>query len=371
MAIQWGSLGQPVNALAQFRAGMEAGEKVVADRRRKNALAMYGSDPNSALNTLMAAGDIEATNALVGVDEKLNGFRGRMAARPGLEQGDYAGASKAAAVFDPDLAAQISKMDADQKDRLHKIGQRAASVLMAAAQLPDQAARQSYLGQHAQELVGLGLTPEQVSAYDVSDAARMRADAARFMDLSDIVSRSAVEKVGDYSVTYETNPVTGSRPVSKTLIPPTRAEQLAAERYAADQDYRSSRLALDREGLDLRRQELADKPPTVSAEQGRVMEKVRLGAPLTQGEREIWDYMQSRGSGFMGFLPGSASASRPTASAPPPPSPARPAGERAAETTRPAELPAAARQALREGETVTFGNGQSWTLRNGQPVRVQ
>jgi hypothetical protein len=35
------------------------------------------------------------------------------------------------------------------------------------------------------------------------------------------------------------------------------------------------------------------------------------------------------------------------------------------------QLPPAAVQQLKEGQTTTFANGQSWTLRNGQPVQVQ
>lgn len=37
----------------------------------------------------------------------------------------------------------------------------------------------------------------------------------------------------------------------------------------------------------------------------------------------------------------------------------------------PAQLPTQARTQLKEGETVTFGNKQTWTLQNGKPVRVQ
>jgi hypothetical protein len=36
-----------------------------------------------------------------------------------------------------------------------------------------------------------------------------------------------------------------------------------------------------------------------------------------------------------------------------------------------ASLPDAARAKLEEGKTTTFGNGQKWTLKNGQPVQVQ
>jgi hypothetical protein len=34
-------------------------------------------------------------------------------------------------------------------------------------------------------------------------------------------------------------------------------------------------------------------------------------------------------------------------------------------------LPAAARSSLKEGHETTFGNGQVWTLRNGQPIKVR
>jgi hypothetical protein len=36
-----------------------------------------------------------------------------------------------------------------------------------------------------------------------------------------------------------------------------------------------------------------------------------------------------------------------------------------------AQLPAEARAQLKEGIHTTFGNGQTWTLQNGNPVQVQ
>jgi len=34
-------------------------------------------------------------------------------------------------------------------------------------------------------------------------------------------------------------------------------------------------------------------------------------------------------------------------------------------------LPTEARSRLKEGTNTTFGNGQTWTLKNGQPVQVK
>jgi hypothetical protein len=50
---------------------------------------------------------------------------------------------------------------------------------------------------------------------------------------------------------------------------------------------------------------------------------------------------------------------------------ASPAAPQARPATPAASLPPAARAALKEGQNVTFGNGQTWTLRNGQPVRLR
>lgn len=320
MAINWSLAAQPVNAFNALSQGYAAGQKQRGARERRNALAMFGTDPEAATNALMAAGDVETANALIGVNDKMDSYRGRKASRPYMEKGDYAGAARAAAGYDPELAAQINKMDADQKDRLYTLGQRSASVLMAAAQLPDPQQRRDFIGQNAEELTGLGLTPEQIANYDVSNPAQMRATAARFMELRDLAGKSSVEKVGDYNVTYETNPVMGTRPVSKTEIPATRAERLAADRYTADRDYRQERLGLDRESLDLRRQEA--ERPTMGQVQGEVAAKKARGEPLSQGEQEVWDYMQSgrtNGFGFPGMMGGYPGAS-PAPAAPPPPS---------------------------------------------------
>lgn len=65
------------------------------------------------------------------------------------------------------------------------------------------------------------------------------------------------------------------------------------------------------------------------------------------------------------FFGGPASPASPAAT-PTAPRPATPAA-----TTPQAALPAAARAQLREGQNITFGNGQTWTLRAGKPVRLR
>jgi hypothetical protein len=52
---------------------------------------------------------------------------------------------------------------------------------------------------------------------------------------------------------------------------------------------------------------------------------------------------------------------------------AKPAATSAAPAPKPgaSALPAAAQSKLQEGHITTFGNGQKWTLHNGQPEQVQ
>lgn len=346
MAINWNLLGEQPNVFAQLRAGQVEGQRMRDDRTRRNALASYRSDPEGAMNALIEGGMVEDAANLSRTDAALGKVRARTAAKPHLERGDYAGAGKAAAPHDLDFGRELAGFDDDQLDRTHKLGQRSAAIVMAASRLPDPEQRRAYIDQFANELTGLGYTPEQIAHYDVQDVTRMRADAARFMELGDLAGKVSVEKQGDYAVTYETNPVTGSRPVSKVEIPPTRAELLRAQEVEDNRQYRGERLELDRRGVEIREREAAENDVTSARVQGEVLDKVRrsgLGS-LGPGELEVWDYMRTqRMSPFDAMMFGDEPAPSPTPRAKPSAAaPGGPVGTRA-NPHRPANREAAAK----------------------------
>lgn len=126
---------------------------------------------------------------------------------------------------------------------------------------------------------------------------------------------------------------------------------------------------------------LSKKTPNASAEQLR-----REGMALTAAKGDIGYFSDPEGTWSawrkrMGLPetpfatpPSSAPAARPAAApAAPTTVPPRPAAAPAPSAAPPPAqvLPPQARALLKEGVVTTFGNGQQWVLRNGQPVRLK
>lgn len=379
MPADWNLLKTAPNAYASFNAGVDDSAKYL-DRRNaiqdrtqlKNAYATAAVDPVAGGNALMAAGQpAAAVNALSYMGAR-NKAEATSAAAPYLAKGDTKGAVAAAAGKDIDYAQHLSKLDAEGLARQQQLGQFAGSILMSAANLPDPAQRRDYLTRNASRLTALGLPPEAVANYDVNDVSKMRADASGFMSLSDAAGSIKTEKLGDQSVTYKVNPVTGYSEVGRRDIPKTRAEILAEQRAAETAGYH-------RETLDLRREEAgrreeADTPTKVV---GALYAKMQRGEPLSKGEQAVLDHYSTgkmhpliRGA-LDGSLGGEDEEDDAFADAPPPPPRAgvgRPAAARPAGNGSP---PASAIAQMREGQQTKFESGEIWTLRNGKPVRVR
>lgn len=378
MAIQWGNLQTP-NYFAAMAEGVDAGRKLRQEREVRRAANLFAQDPEAGANAFIAAGRPEAAAAMLTASSGVDKFKGRRAAQPFLEGGDYAGAAKAAAPHDLDLAKSLSEMDKDALDRNHALGKRGAAILMAASNLSDPGERRAYIDENAAELVKYGMPQERIAAYDVQNPQKMRADAGKFMELGDLAGKISVEKFGDYAVTYQTDPIRGTRAVGKTEIPETRAERRQREEFEYRQQHDAEEMAykreLDGKQLSIRERELAirekiaqDPHSSPAKVMGPIFAKLAAGQELTSGEAEAMrfyklDPITANALGDDGGVEdyGEGVTSPPPATAPR--APARPAGA--------GGLPDRARAQLREGQPTTFANGQTWTLRNGQPVQVK
>lgn len=242
----WSLLNTPNFASIAIGA-QRAGREERREAGVTNALELFRTDPIAGARAMAAVDPARAAN-LVTTTQAIDGMQARATAKPFLDKGDYQGAGKAVAGVDPRYARELFTWDAERLDQGYKKSSRSAQVLMAGANLADPAKRKAYILEHADELQGMGYTPEQLQGYDTTDPAKMRADAGRFMGLAELAGKISTEKFGDYAVTTKTDPINGSVPVSKTLIPPTRSDQ----RQDAEFAYRKSH---DAEELDLRRQE--------------------------------------------------------------------------------------------------------------------
>jgi hypothetical protein len=130
-----------------------------------------------------------------------------------------------------------------------------------------------------------------------------------------------------------------------------------------------ARLGLDRSRLGIEQRNSDRAASTPGAVVGRILAKQAAGQALTPAEQQALSTYKDtiRSGGLLGDLGGDAAGGDYGQPAPPRP-PARPAPP----AQRPASpLPPQALSALRPGQNTRFANGQVWTLRNGQPARVQ
>lgn len=368
MPVEWGNLAPGANIFANFKEGEEAGRKVRSDREVKMAANLFASDPEAGARAMIAAGRPDLAASSFTANNGMRTERARNNARPSLAAGDWRGASRAAMADDPNLGAAYGKQGDDEQDRAYKLGTRGAQVLMAASQLETPEERRRFIDTNAQDLVGFGLPPEKIAAYDVTNPQRMRADAARFMELSQIAPKTSVEKFGDNAVTYETSPVTGTRAVGRTTIPPTRKELQDAAEFQYRKDHDGKELSLREKEFQLR-QFIASNPDSSPAKVvGPIFRKLSNGQPLTAGEQEALRYykLDPITAGAMGGDDGGGDEEL---GGSPPPSRRPPGG--GAPGAAAATPPASAFANVRDGQTVTFANGQTWAMRSGKPVRVK
>lgn len=388
MPVDWGLLNTDNNVFGKAMQGYDTGQKMADQSNTRQALNVFAVDPARGAQALITAGRPDLAEAALKAKSTSNTAQAESAAQPYAQRGDFAGAATAAAGYDLSTARQLSQFSQEQLDHAQKTGQRSATVLMSAASLPDAQSRKSFITQHTDELTGLGYSPDQIANYDTSDPLKMRADAARFMSLAEVAGKVSVQKFGDNVVAYDTNPIAGTKAVSKTPIPPTRADQRADGEFSYRQQHDTQEIGLRERELQIQQQREqreaanAQNPDSSPSKvMGPIFRKLANGVALSAGEQAALKYykmdpltadaMTQSGDDNGQDMPATATrpAMPPVPGRTPPKAAPGPANHEPALTGgNAAVLPPRARAQLSEGIPKTFQNGEKWVLRGGQPV---
>ena len=147
--------------------------------------------------------------------------------------------------------------------------------------------------------------------------------------------------------------LTNTGPTNRSIITNMRATRLEeADRIAFMQDYIARNGSLN--GADAQWRTYLQANPYAARK------------PIEGGGTQV--FLNNRRTPWQQYFRSQGGAPTGPASPTAPPTAPRPAASGA---TPQAALPAAARAQLREGQNITFGNGQTWTLRAGKPVRLR
>jgi hypothetical protein len=175
----------PPNFLASYVQARNSGIVDRLQQTRQNALSKVSTDPDAARVGLMQVGDFNGANALdsykTGQDQK---------AILSQYAKDPAAAHNAAyATGDPGIVDMVSKLDENQRQVALEKAQRLAAVAFKLKQTPYEQ-RKPALQQLAPALQGAyGFTPEQIAAFDPSDAT-LDGIISQGMDLKTLIEQS-------------------------------------------------------------------------------------------------------------------------------------------------------------------------------------
>lgn len=344
------------NALAQMGRSLypeESGPPPLAPRNDLAAGSAGGTYKATGLNgppgsrgnamrELVGLGDFETVNSLLAMEDRGQADRTRDAVAPMIREGRYGAAGQeAAAMGQTDLARQLFQLGRDDLDATQQRGQRGASAIFAALNLPLEQ-RAGFMAQHRGLALEAGIPAEAFDQADWSDDASLRAIAEKWLEASKLAGEVSLQKFGDSVQTWRTGP-SGSEVLDSREVPVTRAETLDRQRieYAQDTDRRDFAYRQQRDRADDQwRQDRAtaeDEDRRFRREresysrgdiEGAVLNKAissGLGS-LSPEERSIYDrYIASGSSGGWGMPMANAPAAQ---SAPPPSGDGQGAGSR-------------------------------------------
>lgn len=317
--INWGLARTPDfvgNALTAYAAGDQARTK----RKAQNALAMYASDPEGAVNALTMVDPAKAAS-LQELSDSRRKARARDTAAPLVSQGNYTGAAKAVAASDPTFAKSLLDLDKSALEHTQRVGEVGASVLMSTLSLPSDQ-RKAFALSHADEIKATGIPANLIEGFDWGNDQLIKATATKFIGINKLAGEVSAQRFGDDVYSVETGPGgarVGPKPLLK--VPASRAERLATTRADQDRSDSDRRYALDRERLDVTRESANEL--SFGNVVGKIAQKLADGAELTPGEGEVWKtYQTQKQDPFMASLSeGQPSAPAAQPSTPRPPGP--------------------------------------------------
>lgn len=188
--IQWNALQQPNFAESYFK-GREYGDQMQSREAKRNALAMYATNPQGAIQGLMQAGDIETANQLRQFGKQDRADRARAGAMPLIEKGDFAGAGKSLLADDPEMATQLMSWAKtareEEKAAAQEILDRTARALIPLRGLPpeEQAAR------WAQIAPSLGVSPEDI---DFNQPGAVEMNISQALEVKDLIAQANADR---------------------------------------------------------------------------------------------------------------------------------------------------------------------------------
>ena len=199
--INWG-LSQPQDFVGNALQSYGAGQREGSMRRKRNALAMYGTDPEVAVNALRTEDPETAFQLEDRTREKTE--RDTLAAEKANSRkvfsqaasGDIAGAQKAAGeAGDQELYAAVSKLSADQKELKAQQTDEVSAVAYSLRQSP-YGARKAAMQQLGPYLIERGFTQEQVAGFDPTDA-NLDGVIAQGATLKELLANAREDRIAD------------------------------------------------------------------------------------------------------------------------------------------------------------------------------
>ena len=217
--INW-NLAQPQDFVGNALQSYSAGQREGSMKRKRNALAMFGTDPEGAVNALRTE-DPETAFQLEDRTREA-GERATLQAEKDTSRrvfsqaasGDIEGAQKAAGeAGDQELYTAVSKLSADQRAMKAQQTDEVSSVAFALRQSPYEA-RKAAMQQLAPYLMERGFSQEALASFDPTDANldavvaqgatlkemlanaredRIAADNSRRMDLTEEYNRGRID----------------------------------------------------------------------------------------------------------------------------------------------------------------------------------
>lgn len=171
MAVRWDLL-QPVDVGARFQQGFEQGRQMVERERAKSALAAFSANPmDPQAQNALAALSPEFSMRLAMQKQELAMKRaekerlGAYFAAPDRK----ASREQALRAGEIDVAKQLADMDEETRKRAIEEAKGAAPFIYEAQKLPYEQ-RKDFLRSQSAALTNIGFTPEEIEAYDPTDA---------------------------------------------------------------------------------------------------------------------------------------------------------------------------------------------------------
>lgn len=189
--INW-NLAQPQDFVGNALQSYGAGQREGSMKRKRNALAMYGTDPEGAVNALRT----EDPEAAFQLEDRTREKGERDTRKQVFSQAatDLPAATQAATESgDPDLMAAVSKLSSEQKAAKAQQTEEVSSVAFALRQAPYEE-RKAAMQQLAPYLMERGFSQEALASFDPTDA-NLDAVVAQGATLKEMLANAREDRI--------------------------------------------------------------------------------------------------------------------------------------------------------------------------------